>query len=69
MTLLGLIPFFGSLAGLGVDIYITILSILMIIGVHRLSGGKASAVILIPVAFFIFIAVLIVIAVFATRPA
>jgi Yip1 domain len=69
MALLNLIPVLGSLAGLGVDVYITILSILMIIGVHRLSGGKASAVILIPVAFFIFIGVLIVIAAFALRPA
>jgi hypothetical protein len=69
MALLNLIPVPGPLAGLGVDVYIIILSILMIMGVHRLSGGKASAVILIPVAFFTLISILIAIAAFAVKPA
>jgi hypothetical protein len=59
MTLLNLIPVIGGLVGLGMDVYIVVLSILMIMGVHRLSGGKASAVILIPLAFFTLIVVLI----------
>jgi hypothetical protein len=68
-ALLDLIPIIGRLAGLVVDVYIIVLSILMIKGVHRLSGGKATAVILIPVAVIIFIAILIVIVIIAVRPA
>lgn len=69
ITLVDLIPVIRSVAHLGVDVYITILSIRMIMGVHRLSAGKATAVILIPLAVIIFIVILIVIAVVAVRPA
>jgi hypothetical protein len=63
--LLGLIPGTGRVGNI-LNFYIIFLSIRMIMGVHRLSGGKATTVILIPLAFIIFIVVLIAIAV---RPA
>src|SRR6266704_2638485 len=59
---LGLIPFLGSLVGLAASIYQIVLSVFMVMAVHRLSGGKATFVILLPaimlvafacVAFFI----------------
>ncbi len=69
VTLIDLIPAIGSVAHLGVDVYIIVLSIRMIMGVHRLSAGKATAVILIPLAVIIFIVILIAFAVVAVRPA
>jgi len=61
---LGLIPFLGSLVGLAASIYQIVLSVFMVMAVHRLSGGKATFVILLPaimlvafacVAFFIIV--------------
>lgn len=46
---LSVIPCIGSLAVLAGSVYEIILLIHMTMGVHRLSGGKASAAILIPV--------------------
>jgi hypothetical protein len=69
MALLGLIPGVGRSVSLVINGYIILLSIRMIMGVHHLSKGKATAVILIPVAFFICIGVLIAIAAVALRPA
>jgi len=65
IALLGSIPSFGRLAHT-VDFYLIFLNIRMIIGVHRLSAGKATAVILIPVAVIIIIGFSIAVAV---RPA
>jgi hypothetical protein len=47
---LDLIPIAGAFIGLAVLIYEIVLSVFAIQGTHRLSGGKASAVVLIPVA-------------------
>lgn len=48
-VVLSVIPCFGSMAGLAGAVYEIVLLIFMTMGVHRLSGGKASAAVLIPV--------------------
>jgi Yip1 domain len=47
--LLGLIPFLGSIASLALSIYSVVLNVFSIMAVHRLSGGKATLVVLLPV--------------------
>lgn len=46
---LSIIPCLGSMAALAGAVYEVVLLIFMTMGVHRLSGGKASATVLIPV--------------------
>ncbi len=67
-ALLGLLPILGGLVAIAVGIYAIVLNIFSIMAVHRLSGGRASAVVLIPLAvvfvllcalFIVFFAVLI----------
>ena len=53
--LLGLIPFFGFVASLALGIYGLVLNVFSIMAVHRLSGGKATAVVLIPIAAIILL--------------
>src|SRR5947209_175709 len=53
--LLGLIPFVNILTGLGVAVYRIILAIFAIMAVHRLNGGKATAVVLIPIGVAVFL--------------
>ena len=48
-VVLSVIPCFGPTAGLAGAVYEIVLLIFMTMGVHRLSGGKASAAVLIPV--------------------
>lgn len=57
-SLLALIPVAGAYLGIIVGVYEIVLSILAIMGVHKLSSRKASAVVLIPIA--VLIALLIV---------
>jgi hypothetical protein len=45
---IGLIPFLGSLAGIAVFIYEIVLGVYMMMAVHRMSGGKATVVVLFP---------------------
>ncbi len=45
---LGLIPLLGSLIGIAIFIYEIVLGIFMIMGTHRLGGGKATLVVLLP---------------------
>ncbi len=47
-SVIGLIPFLGSLAGIAVFIYEIVLGVYMTMAVHRLSGGKATVVVLLP---------------------
>ena len=47
---LALIPFLGFVAAFGLGIYGLVLQIFSLMPVHRLSGGKATAVVLIPIA-------------------
>ncbi len=46
---LGIIPILGGLIGLALSIYGIVLNVYSIMAVHRLSGGKATAVVLIPI--------------------
>jgi hypothetical protein len=48
-SLIALVPILGGFVALAAFIYEIVLSVFMVMGVHRLSGGKASAVVLIPV--------------------
>jgi hypothetical protein len=56
--LLGLIPLVGSIGSLAA-IYALVLETFEVMAVHRLSGGKAVAVVLIPVAAAILLAILV----------
>lgn len=47
--LVSLIPYVGSLAGSAFGIYGIVLQVFALMPVHRLSGGKATAVVLIPI--------------------
>jgi hypothetical protein len=46
---LAFIPYLGNLASIGLGIYGIVLQIFSVMSVHRLSGGKATAVVLIPI--------------------
>lgn len=59
--LLRLIPVLGALAGFALGIYGIVLNVFSIMAVHRLSGGKATAVVLIPVAVAFVLACVLVI--------
>ena len=48
-NLLGLIPILGGIVGFGLWIYQIILNVFAIMAAHRLSGGKATMVVLIPI--------------------
>lgn len=48
--LLGFIPILGGIAGFALFIYGIVLNVFAIMSVHRLSGGKAAGVVLIPIA-------------------
>ncbi len=65
--LVGLVPFIGGLASFALSIYAIVLQVFMTMGVHRLSGGKATfAVLLLPIIaivlsiilVFVFIAII-----------
>ena len=53
--LLGLIPILGGIAGFALFIYGIVLNVFSIMAVHRLSGGKATGVVLIPIAVLILL--------------
>jgi len=61
----GLIPIFGGLIGAVLYIYSIVLNVFAIMAVHRLSGGKATAVVLIPIVVLFLLLFLCVIAVAA----
>jgi hypothetical protein len=54
--IVGLIPYFGGIVVLAAGIYELVLSIFAIMAVHRLSGGRASAVVLIPIGVAVLLA-------------
>ncbi len=65
--LLGLIPIFGAFAGFALFIYGIVLNVFSIMAVHRLSGGKATGVVLIPIAvlfLLVFLCVFVIAAIF-----
>ncbi len=68
-SVLSVIPFVGGLLGFAISIYGAVLNIFSIMATHRLSGGKASAVVLIPIGValllycaFVFIVVAVLVA-------
>src|SRR5262249_36073154 len=63
--ILGLIPIFGAIAGFALYIYSIVLNVYAIMAVHRLSGGKATAVVLIPIAVLFLLVILCLVAIVA----
>jgi hypothetical protein len=61
---LGLVPLVGGLAAFGLGVYGIVLQIFSLMPVHRLSGGKATAVVLIPLAILIVLVIVGVIILF-----
>jgi hypothetical protein len=59
-VLVSRIPLFGILGAFGIVVYGTVLRIFSVMAVHRLSGGKATAVVLLPIAIVILLIVLFV---------
>lgn len=55
-ALVGFIPILSIIGGLAINIYSLVLQVFSIMAVHRLSGGKATGVVLIPFAVVIFLA-------------
>jgi len=55
------VPLLGGLVAFGVSVYAIVLRIFSIMAVHRLSGGKATAVVLIPLAAVILLVLLLVV--------
>lgn len=64
-SILSLIPIAGSFIAAGVGIYEIVLNVFAIMAVHRLSGGKATAVVLIPLGVVFLLACALVVVVFA----
>ncbi len=62
---LGLIPFVGGLIAFALGIYGIVLQIFMTMGVHRLSGGRATLAVLILPIIAIVLAIILVIVLFA----
>ncbi len=60
-AVLNFIPIAGSLVALALAIYAIVLNIFSIMAVHRLSGGKASAVVLIPYGVLLLLACALVV--------
>src|SRR6266702_7498349 len=63
--LLAFIPILGGIAGFALSIYGIVLNVFAIMAVHRLSGGKAVGVVLIPIAVLILLAFLCIFAIAA----
>lgn len=54
--IVGLVPYIGNVVVFAAGIYEIVLSIFAIMAVHRLSGGRASAVVLIPIGVAVLLA-------------
>ena len=52
---IGLVPILGGIVAFALAIYGIVLNVFAIMGVHRLSGGKATAVVLIPVGIVVLL--------------
>jgi len=55
-ALLVLIPFLGGLVSAGLGIYSIVLTVYSVMASHRLSGGRATAVVLLPIALVFILA-------------
>ncbi|HXZ05202.1 MAG TPA: YIP1 family protein [Ktedonobacteraceae bacterium] len=60
--LVGLIPILGGIVGFALLIYGWVLNVFAIMAVHRLTGGKASAVVFIPIAVVFLLLILCIVA-------
>lgn len=67
--LAALVPILGFIVGFGIGIYSIVLNIFSIMAVHRLSGGKATAVVLLPVAIVFVLAIVLIIGLMAAAAA
>jgi len=56
VSVLSLIPIAGSFIAIAIGIYAIVLDVFAVMAVHRLSGGKATAVILIPLGVLFLLA-------------
>lgn len=61
-NVLGLIPILGGIIGFALGIYQIILNVFSIMAAHRLSGGKATMVVLIPIIAIILLVLLCAVA-------
>jgi hypothetical protein len=59
-ALVSRLPLLGGIVAFGLSIYALVLHIFSIMAVHRLSGGKATAVVLIPIIVSILLIVILV---------
>jgi hypothetical protein len=65
-VLLGWIPILGAVLASALEIYVIVLNVFMIMGVHRMSGGKATLVVLLPlIVLFLFSCVIFIIVITA----
>lgn len=67
-NVVGLVPVLGGVVGFALGIYQIVLNVFSIMAVHRLSGGKATWVVLIPILAIIalvFLCVAVFVAIFA----
>ena len=55
-SLIGLIPIAGAFIALAIGIYRIVLAIFSVMAVHRLTGGRATAVVLIPIGVALLLA-------------
>ncbi len=62
---LGLIPVLGTLASIALGIYSIVLNVYSIMAAHRLSGGKATWVVLIPIIAAVLLLLLCAVVLFA----
>ena len=62
---IGLVPILGGIVAFALSIYGIVLNVFAIMAVHRLSGGRATAVVLIPVAILVlfFVCLFVILAV------
>lgn len=61
-AVLNLIPVFGFLAVFGIGVYQIVLNVFSIMAAHRLSGGKATIVVMIPITVILILVALLFIA-------
>jgi len=64
-SVLSLIPIAGSFIGIAIGIYEIVLDVFAIMAVHRLSGGKATAAVLIPIGVLFLLACAFVVVIVA----
>lgn len=60
-SIVNLIPYLGVVIAFAISIYAIVLNIFSIMAVHRLSGGKATAVVLIPLGVALLLACALVV--------